>query len=161
MAGVAGLLVWGVSALTNGDWLWFVRSFKAQADWIVINWDGADYMLFPQDPGYDAVMDAFADGVAHWAGYEGSVGLSDESLAHYRAEGRLLELHYNEPVQVHTRYLYPSARNYYVPLDGTHADWRRVFAGLHDTPRAGVLNMTEARFERLQTAVMQAIHATP
>ncbi len=158
---VIGLLVWWVSSLANGDLLWFLRSFNAQADWIVVYWDGADYMLFPQDPGYDAVMDAFADGVAHWAGYEGSVGLSDESLTRYRTEERLLELHYNEPVVVHTRHLYPRARNFFVPLSGTHADFRRVFAGLRDVPRAGVLNIAEARFERLRTAVAQAIHATP
>lgn len=158
---VVGLLVWWVSSLANNDMLWFLRSFNAQADWIVVYWDGADYMLFPGDPGYDAVMDAFADAVAHWSGYEGGVGLSDESLALYRAGERLLELHYNEPVQIHTRNLYPRARNYFVPLSGTHADFRRVFAGLLDTPRAGVLNITAARFEHLRTAVMQAIHVTP
>lgn len=158
---VVGLLVWWVSSLANGDLLWFLRSFRAQADWIVVYWDGVDYMLFPDDPGYDAVMDAFADAVAHWAGYEGSVGLSDESLARYRAEERLLELHYNEPAQVHTRHLYPRAKNFFVPLSGSHADFRRVFAGLLDVPRAGVLNISEARFERLRTAVAQAIHAMP
>ncbi|HOT91209.1 MAG TPA: hypothetical protein PLJ78_05385 [Anaerolineae bacterium] len=158
---IAGLAVWGVSALTNGDMLWFWRDFNARADWIIVYWDGTEYMLFPGDPGYDAVMDAFADAVAHWAGYEGSVGLSAESLTYYRTAERFLELHYNEPVLVHTRHLYPRARTFFVPLSGTHAQWRRVFAGLLETPRAGVLNLSEARFERLRTAVVQAIHATP
>lgn len=154
---VAGLLVWGVTSLANNDLLWFLRAFDAQADWIVIYWDGADYMLFPHDPGYDAVMDAFADAVAHWTGYEGGVGLSDESLERYRTEERFLELHYNEPVLVHTRHLYPRARNFFVPLSGTHSDWRRVFAGLLDRPRVGVLNISAARFARLLAAVEQVV----
>ncbi len=37
---VAGLFIWWVNTLTNGDPLWFVRSFSAQADWITIYWDG-------------------------------------------------------------------------------------------------------------------------
>ncbi len=161
LAIVTGSLVWGVTSMTNGDALWFLRSFTAQADWITVYWDGANYMLFPGDPGYEAVMDAFADAIAHWSGYEGEVGLSEVSLRLYRTQGRLLELHYNEPVVVHTRHLYPRARNFFVPFDGTHAEWRRVFAGLQDVPRAGVLNLPEARFARLRTAVVQAIHVTP
>ena len=158
---VAGMAIWWVSSLANGDLLWFLRSFSAKADWIVVYWEGETYMVFPNDPGYDAVMNAFAGAVAHWAGYEGSVGLSDESLERYRTEERLLELHYNEPVLVHTRHLYPRSRNFFVPLSGTHSDWRRVFAGLLDAPRAGVLNISEARFAQLLVAVEQAIHVEP
>ncbi|MBN2003478.1 MAG: hypothetical protein JXA21_08995 [Anaerolineae bacterium] len=150
-------LVWAVTAMTNDDPLWFVRSFTAQADWIVIYWDGETTMLFPGDPGYDAVMSAFADMVGHWSGYEGGTGLSDENLERYRNEWRLLEVHYNDPVYVHTRHLYPKARVFFVPLSGTHANWRRIFAGLQDTPRAGVLNATEARFARLLTTVERVV----
>jgi len=154
---VTGLLVWWVSSLANADPLWFLRVFNAKADWIVIYWDGKTYMIFPNDTAYDDVMSAFADAIANWTGYEGGVGLSDESLDRFRTTGRMLELHYNTPVQVHTRHLYPQARVFFVPLAGTHADWRRVFAGLMDTPRVGVLNVSEARFARLLAAVEQAI----
>lgn len=154
-------IIWGVTTMTNEDPLWFVRSFTAQADWIVIYWDGESTMLLPGDPGYDAVMTAFADMIAHWSGYEGGVGLSDENLARFRAEWRLLEIHYNDPVFVHTRHLYPEARVFFVPLSGTHADWRRIFAGLQDVPRVGVLNADEEHFERLITAVEQSVSSSP
>lgn len=153
-------IVWGVTSLTNEDPLWFVRSFTAQADWIVIYWDGETTMLFPGDPGYDAVMPVFADMVTHWSGYEGGVGLSDINLARYRSEWRFLEVHYNDPVFVHTRHMFPKARVFFVPLSGTHADWRRIFAGLQDIPRAGVLNATEERFDHLLTAVEQIIQSS-
>jgi hypothetical protein len=154
---VGGLVVWWVSALTNEDPLWFLRSFKPRADWITVYWEGKTQMFFPGDTGYEEIMDAFAGGIAHWSGYENSVGLSDESLRVYRTERHLLELHFEEPVRVHTRHLYPEARNFFVPLSGTHAEWRRVFAGLTDRPRIGVLNMSEENFEALEQAVRDNI----
>ncbi|MGC9393525.1 MAG: hypothetical protein ACP5J4_01575 [Anaerolineae bacterium] len=154
---VAGLLVWWIGSLTNGDQLWFLRVFNAQADWIAIYWDGGTYMLFPEDAVYEEVMSAFADAVAHWVGYEEEVGLSNDRLEHYREEGRLLELHYNTSVQVHTRHSYPRARSFFVPLAGTDADFCRIFAGLGDTPRSGVLNASDARFARLLATVEQAV----
>ena len=154
---VAGLLVWWIGSLTNNDRLWFLRIFNAQADWIAIYWDGGTYTLFPEDAAYEEVMSAFSDAVAHWAGYEADVSLSNDRLEQYRAAGRLLELHYNTSVQVHTRHSYPRARSFFVPLAGTDADFYRIFAGSGDTPRVGVLNAGEARFTRLSAAVEQAV----
>ena len=157
---VAGLLIWWVNTLTNGDPLWFVRSFSAQADWITIYWDGQMATTFPGDPEYTAVMETFASAAERWTGYEGSVGMSDESLALLRAEGRFLELHYNEPVLIHTRHLFPEARVFFVPLAGTHANYRRLFSGLADAPRIGVLNLSEEGFAALIDAVEQAVEHT-
>jgi len=158
---VAGGLVWWVTSLTNEDPWWFLRSFNAKADWIVVYWEGHSYMLFPGDAGYDAIMEAFADAVGHWAGYEGGVGLSDENLERYRAEECLLELYYNKAVNVHTRHLYPKARTFFVPLSGTHAKWRRVFAGLTDKPRIGVLNADEDRFATLVSVTERVSASRP
>ena len=36
--------------------------------------------------------------------------------------GHMLELHFNQPAKVHTRYLYAEARNFFIPLSGTHAN---------------------------------------
>jgi hypothetical protein len=154
---VSSVIVWWVNTLTNEDPLWFLRSFSAQADWIIVYWDGATYMFFPGDPAYSGIMDAFCEGVGHWAGYEGGVGLSDASLERYRGRERFLELHYNTPIQVHTPHQFARARNFFVPLSGTHAGSRRVFAGLTDKPRIGVLNMSEERFSVLLEAVAQAV----
>lgn len=157
---IAGLIIWWVNSLSNEDPLWFVRSFTARADWIVVYHDGMTSMFFPGDVGYEQVMDTFADGVAHWSGYEGGVGLSDENLERYRSEWEILELHFNKPVKVHTRHLYSEARNFFIPLSGTHANYRRVFAGLTDVPRIGVVNMREERFAALQEAVTLALNGS-
>lgn len=157
---IAGIIVWWVNSLPNEDPLWFLRTFTARADWITVYHNGITTMFFPGDKGYEKIMAAFAEGVAHWEGYEGGVGLSDESLERFRTEWEILELHFNKPVKVHTRYLFSEARNFFVPLTGTHADYARVFAGLTDTPRAGVMNMTDEHFKALTDAVDQALKTT-
>ncbi|MDF1514388.1 MAG: hypothetical protein P1S60_11320 [Anaerolineae bacterium] len=154
---IAGLIIWWVNSMSNEDPLWFLRNFNAQADWIVVYHDGDTSMFFPGDRAYERIMDAFADGVAHWSGYEGGVGLSDENLERFRAEWEILELHFNKPVKVHTRHLYSEARNFFIPLMGTHAEYRRVFAGLTDKPRIGVVNMSADRFAALLQAVAEAV----
>jgi len=157
LALVAGLIYWWANALTNEDPLWFLRSFKAQADWIIVYWDGDVAMCFPGDSEYDAVMETFADAIGHWSGHEGDADLPEEVLEGYRIQKRLLEVHYNQPVRVHTRHLYPPASTFFVPLAGTHASRRAVFAGLTDTPRVGGLVLSEARFEALNEAVEAAV----
>ncbi len=157
---IGGVIVWWVNSLPNEDPLWFLRVFTGRADWIVVYQSGKTTMLFPGDSGYDQIMNTFSSGVAQWTGYEGGVGLSDENLARYRNEWAMLELHFNQPAKVHTRYLYAEARNYFIPLSGTHAEYRRVFAGLTDTPRIGVVNMSEEHFTALQNAVTQALQDT-
>ncbi len=154
---IGGLIVWWVNSLPNEDPLWFMPTFNARADWIVVYNTGTTTMFFPGDIGYKHIMDTFADGVAHWTGHEGGVGLSDENLERYRSEWEILELHFNKPVKVHTPHLYSEARNFFIPLSGTHANYRRVFAGLTDKPRIGVVNISEGRFAALHSAVTQAL----
>jgi len=152
-----GLLVWWIGSMTNSDQLWFLRSFDARADWISIYWDGTTYMLFPEDAAYEEVMSAFADGVAHWANYEGEARLADDTLEEYRTAGRLLELHYVIYVQVHTRYMFPRARCFSVPLAYNDTGLRRVFGGWDDTPHEAALTLSASRFARLLTAVEQTV----
>jgi hypothetical protein len=154
---VSVTLVWWVNMLTNEDPVWFLRSFKAEADWIVVYWDGKTHMFFPGDQAYTEIMTAFSDGIGHWSGYEASVGLSDASLDRYRERERFLELHFNTPAQVHTYHMFPKARSFFVPLSGTHASYRRVFAGLTDKPRIGVLHISEERFSVLLEAIDHAV----
>jgi hypothetical protein len=161
LALIGGLLVWWVSALTNEDPLWFLRSFTAQADWITVYWDGQMTVTFPGDSEYTAMMETFAGAIKRWTGYETGVGMSDETLALLRSEGRLVEVHYDQPVKVHTRHLFPEAHVFFVPLSGTHAKYQRVFSGLTDVPRIGVLNMSEEGFAAFRDAVQEAAqHST-
>lgn len=154
---VVGLIYWWVNAIPNEDPLWFLRTFNAKADWVVVYWDGNTHMFFPGDPEYEEIMTSFSQAVARWTGYENGVGLSAESLDLYREGQRMVEFHYNEPVRVHTRHLFSEARYFWVPLSGTHANWRRVFSGLIEEARIGVLNISEEHFAALLDATQSAV----
>ncbi|GEM_PF-515696 len=149
--------VWLVGSLTNEDLLWFERSFDEVPTMIVIYDKGVRYCIEAGDATFARIVEAFNQGVAHWGAYEGSAGLSQASLDRLRAEGRLLELHYDHPVQVHTQHPFPASTTFYVPLTGTHAKWRRVFGGITEPPHIGVLEMREGNFERLQAVVDEVL----
>jgi hypothetical protein len=152
------LLVWGVTSLTNEDPLWFLNRFDAQAEALVIYWDGEVTTLEPGDGAYAPVMAAFATAMAKPAGYEGSVAFSEANITHYREGSRLLEVQFAEPLQVHTRHPYATAATYLVPLDGTHAYTRRVFSFPGFVPyTSGPLNVEPSSFEMLLQAVEGAV----
>jgi len=158
MTVIVVLLVFGVTALTNNDLLWFWKTFDAQAETLTVYWEGEAYVFFPGDPSYDEIMAAFAKGIAKPVGFEWEVALSETTLNRYRAECKLLEVSFAEPVQVHTRHPFPKAKTYLVPLDETHANWRRVFAFTGVVPRAsGPLDLHAENFEALFDAVAQAV----
>jgi hypothetical protein len=157
---IALMLVWAITGLTNGDALWFLRRFDARAEALVVYWESETYTLEPGDEHYEEIMDAFAQGVNHPSGFEWAVGLSSESIAQYREKFQLLEVHFSEPVQIHTRHPYPEASTFLVPLDKTHSHWRRVFpfTGRVDYS-SGPLNMSESNFRALYQAIEIAVEA--
>lgn len=151
-------VVWGVTALTNEDPLWFLRRFDAEAERFVIYWDGTVREVDARDPGYDALMQAFSEALSRPAGYEGSVALSEASIASYRERYRMLEVIFDDPVQIHTRHPMPEAAAYLVPLSGAHADFRRAFAFPGRVPHSvGPLNLREQLFDTLYGSVESAL----
>lgn len=158
MAVIVALLVFGVTTLTNNDPLWFWKVFDARAEALTVYWEGDTHVFFPGDPGYEEIMTAFAKGIARPAGFEWEVALSEASINRYREQSKMLAVSFAEPVQVHTRHPFSKAKTYLVPLDGTHANWRRVFAFTGIVPRAsGPLDMHPENFEALFNAIEQAI----
>jgi len=154
---VGGLSYWWVNAIPNEDPLWFVTSFDAEADWVVVYWDGNTHIFLPGDPEYKEIMTGFSQAISRRTGYEQGVGLSTDSLERCREGQRIVEFHYNEPVRVHTRHLFPEAQCYWVPLSGTHANWRRVFSGFEDQARIGALNISEEHFAALLDTTQSAV----
>lgn len=160
MAVVIVVIVIGVTALTNGDLLWFLKSFDARAEAFTVYWEGEVYTITPGDAGYEAMMTAFAQGIEKPAAFEWKVAFSEQNIARYREAFKLLEVTFSEPVQVHTRHPFPKAKMYLVPLDGTHAQWRRVFAFAGITNySSGPLEMDEESFNALYTAVEGSVSA--
>lgn len=153
-------LVWMVTAMTNDDLLWFLPTFAKRAETLTIYWDGTTYILRPNDPGYDEVMDAFAKSIARPAGFEWKVAFSEKNIQRYREEFRMLEVTFAHAVQVHTRHPFSKARTYLIPLDKTHSYWHRVFAFPGRMPYAqGPLNLRPEGFNAIYEAVEGAATA--
>jgi hypothetical protein len=154
------IIVWGVTSLTNGDPLWFLHRFDTQAEEITIYWDGESHTVTPQDPGYDALMEAFANAIASPGGYEGQVAFSEQTIARYRDQYRLVEVRFAEPIQVHTRHPYPEADTYLIPLNETHGRWRRIFAFPGRLPyTSGPIMANPRSFQTLYEAAESAVSA--
>ncbi|MDF1514281.1 MAG: hypothetical protein P1S60_10780 [Anaerolineae bacterium] len=152
------MIVWIVTAMTNSDPLWFIPRFTAQAKNMTIYWDGITTTISENDPGYDAIMQAFAQAMAKPVAFEWEVGFSEENISLYKTSYKMLEVVFDEPVQVHTRYPYNKAKTYLVPLDKTHADYRRIFSYTGYVPySSGPVNIHKTAFVDLYSAVEQAV----
>ena len=158
IAVVALILVWGVTALTNDDALWFLASFNERADTMVIYWEGNRITLTASDSGYDDIMHVFAQAIAKPQAFEWEIGFSEENIKQYREQFKLLEVEFPHAVQVHTRYPYNKAKTYLIPLDKTHAQSRRVFSFPGFTPyTSGPINIKDTAFDDLYTAVESVV----
>jgi len=156
---VVAILGWMVTSLTNGDPLWFIKSFDAKATGFVVYWDGESHTVKPDDPEYAALMDAFAKGISHTVAFEWKVGFSEANIARYKKDFRLLEVQFASPVQVHTRHPFSMAKTYLIPLNHTHSNWHRVFAFTGITSyAAGPLNMNGEDFQALFEATESVVN---
>ncbi len=155
---VGAILFLGVGMLANGDPLWFIHAFHPGVKSVKVYWDDGVYVLEAGDKGFDELSRAFVDGVAHFGGYEDLVVFSETNWQDYRERGRLLEVYYEDPVQVHTRYKFSKAATYLVPLNRTHAYYHRVFSLPGNAKFAvGSISMRESSFNTLVTAVEYAV----
>jgi hypothetical protein len=124
---IALLMVWAGVAVGTDDALWFLPAFSADAAAFDLYWDGATARLEPGSEAYTLLNTALKQDLTSIRSYPGTVGLSDAMLDDVRGSGRLLEVHYAEPVRVHSRYNFGASTIYYIPLSGNHASSHRVF----------------------------------
>lgn len=121
------LIVWSWTAMTVEDALWFLPVFSADASYIDLYWDGEQVRLWPDSAGYVLLNEALHEDLPHVRSYPAGAGLSDAMLERLRTEERLAEVHYAEPVRVHSRYRFIPSQVFYIPLSGHHASYNRVF----------------------------------
>jgi len=156
---VIAVLVWMVTSLTNGDPLWFVKSFEDQATAFIVYWDGETYTVTPQDAAYANLMALYAKSIAQTVAFEWKVGFSEENIARYKDDFRMLEVQFAQPVQVHTRHPFNEAKTHLIPLNHTHSKWQRVFSFTGIMPySSGPLNISPENFQALLTAVETVVN---
>ena len=131
---VALLAVWGMVAVLVEDALWFLPVFSADASAIDLYWDGEHVRLGPGSAGYVPLNEAIQEDLAHVRARPRTTGLSDVTLEELRTEGRLVEVHYEEPALVHSWYAFGPSTVFYIPLSGHHAPRSRVFNAARGAP---------------------------
>jgi hypothetical protein len=127
LVGVVLLIVWGGAAVAVEDAFWFLPVFSSDAARIELYWDGGHVRLLPGSAEYALLNEAVRADLPHVRAYPEKVGLSDGMLERLRVRGRLVEVHYAEPVRIHSRYRFGSSTVFYIPLSGPHAAQNRVF----------------------------------
>jgi len=155
---VTALLIWSVISVTNGDPLWFLQRFDARAETLIIYWDGNVATLEHGDGAYEPVMAASAAAMAAPAGFENGAVLTEEAIEAHREQYRMLEVHFAEPIQAHTRHPYAESATFLVPLSERHTRLRRVYAFRGLVPyTSGPLNLEPSSFDALVRAVEGAV----
>jgi hypothetical protein len=137
------LLFYGVLAIATRDPLWFWPRFDARPERMVITYHGRELTVEPSHPRYERlvqVLNRTLSGVDRWE----DLGLSTASLAEYRAgQGVIIEAFYPRPQRIHSRFAFGTFRHLLLPLEGTHAHRRVVFAGSEGTFRSGALALKD------------------
>ncbi len=117
---VIGLAIWSGGAYPNRDPLWFYEKFDAQPYKITVYSNGTAVDLYRGDAGYERMLPVINSSVVKPAGFLESFYPSDSSLDSYRNSGVAVELAYQSPVKIHTKFFFPQFDHLFVPLDGTY-----------------------------------------
>jgi hypothetical protein len=146
-------IVWGMTAIMVDDHLWFLPVFSADASSIDLYWDGEQVSLKPGSEGYELLNQAMQQELVRVRSYPNTTGLSDETLASLRSEGRLVESHYAEPERIHSWYAFGPSEVFFIPLTGYHAEQNRVFNNARGAPLE--LRNTDALHAAAETVAQQ------
>ncbi len=85
--------------LTTSDWLWFSSSFDAQPRQIIVVNHGQPTQIFPDDPRFAAIVDAFNRSISSGYHYSG-MGFSDPTWERVERDGLYVDTIYAEPVRL-------------------------------------------------------------
>lgn len=120
------VVVWIGGAYSNQDLLWFYGKFEEQPAYIRIYRYGATVDLRPGQPEFDALVAAVNTAVPQHAGYYEGLRPAGDTLDFYQTQGYAIELVYDRPVLIHTRYFFPAARRLMIAIDGSYNYTRQI-----------------------------------
>jgi hypothetical protein len=131
---VLALAAWGVSSMLVEDPLWFASDFQEKASTMILYWDGTETRLEPGTPEYALVQKALEAEFSQIKSWSQDAGMSDATLAELQQKGRLLEVHYDQPVRIHSPYHILASDVFYIPLSGFNFDRHRVYTQTRVAP---------------------------
>ena len=127
LVGFALALVWLVPAGLSGDIRWFLPGVSEQPREIVIWSNGQQTSVAGSDPDYTTITAAVNEAIGHIVA-SSDFGPSETTVAEYR-QSFALEVFYDQPLQIHSRFNLGRPRQIMVPLTGTGYAEGRFFVG--------------------------------
>lgn len=140
---IAVAAVYFVITMTTNDPIWIWPKFEGRPSSIVVHHAGAHAEIVPGDADYDAINDELNAALSKISTYHESLGVSDDTVAEYRQVYTALEVHYDEPIVIHTRFLFGRPKHLLIPLSGRHSEYNPVFGGTGDSYRPGALGLED------------------
>jgi hypothetical protein len=136
---------YGVIALMSEDSLWFLgRTYLPYPRRIVVRVEGEESVLTTSSPGYELLTEATDKAMSSFERLAPlSAGLSDETLAQYQESGVILELYFDEPVDVHLPFNDGRPTALLIPIQGRFGGQGYVFRGKDGRWWAGQLVMSD------------------
>jgi hypothetical protein len=129
--GALALMSYGVIALMSEDPLWFLgNTALPRPQRIVVRIEGQETVLTASSPGYELLTEATEQAMSSFARLSLlSGGLSEETLAGYQESGVVVELYFDEPVDVHLPFNDGRPTALLIPLRGQLGGKGYVFRG--------------------------------
>ena len=152
------LVIFGVGMVTNGDPIWFISNFDETPQRIIVYQNGCRAELVAGQPGFAELNSAVNQSLSQLSGFWATYGLSDESLAHYRAQEQAIELVYSKDVTIHAPYRFGHPDSLFLGLSSTLGEDRALFGGHQGTYWAGAIRLKSV--EAIQRAA-QTISCVP
>jgi hypothetical protein len=134
-----------VNVFNTQNWLWFQNSaVNVRPSRILILHDGERIMVQSGHPNYVALADAVERSLSDLNSTAlVDIGLSDETLADYAAEGLVLELYFDKPVTFNSMARTGKPTQLLIPIEGRHAGNGLVFLGGNGRWWVGAVRMAD------------------
>lgn len=133
--------VYFVTALSTGDLVWILPYFAGEPARIVLYRQGESVEIAPDSPDYRTLNDALNRALSSVSNYHETLGMSDQTLADYRARSLALEIFYPQPVVIHSRFHFGRPNTLFIPLAGYHSQYDVVFGGINGSYWPGGLGL--------------------
>lgn len=140
------VILYAISALNTGDWLWFAgQNVDATPDRIVI-WDhGEKIVLQPGHENFNELATAVHESLHDFSNTDLiSLGFGEDTLDYYETNGVMVELFYNNPVAYRASFRVGQPTHMLVPLEGRHAGNDYFFRGDQGTWWFGAMRMADS-----------------
>lgn len=156
------VIAYGVIAANAGNALWFLSNVEVSEPMrIVVSIDGEREAYGPGDQEYERLVPVISAAVTDISNNDLlPIGLSENTLEHYRNNGVVLEVHYPRPIKFNTIFRAGEPTHLLIPIDGRHAGNGTFFRGDKSGWWYGALRMSDPNPLYQELAAMGITSAT-